>query len=212
MNAVKRKYDMCRLFDTFPYLESDILIIRKMSEDDVDALSEITSNDNVYRYIPPFLYKKSRGNLLAAIRNTGGRDFDKKKAIIAGIYLKSEPGRLIGLAEIFDYKKRLSQVTVGYRINEDYWHRGIATETIRLLVEYLCGSIKIDVLKAFVMPDNVYSVRALLKNGFIKEPDLAPGHNWGGRESVSLDVFAYRKAISEKAVTANDKYDESRDK
>ena len=47
-------------------------MIRAMREEDVDNLSTLTSNENVYRHIPPFLYKKSRGNLLAAIRNLSG--------------------------------------------------------------------------------------------------------------------------------------------
>lgn len=47
-------------------------MIRAMREEDVDNLSTLTSNENVYRYISPFLYKKSRGNLLAAIRNLSG--------------------------------------------------------------------------------------------------------------------------------------------
>lgn len=183
---------MAELFDAFPYLESDMLTIRKMTEDDVDALSEITNNDHIYRYIPPFLYKKSRGNLLAAIRNLGGRDFEKKKTIIAGIYLKSEPDHLIGLAEMFDYKKRANQITIGYRINEAYWHRGIATETIRLMQKYLCEDMGVQTLKAFVMPENLYSEKALLKNGFIKEPDSVQSTNWGGQESVMLSVFLFR--------------------
>lgn len=103
---------MGELFDCFPYLTSEMLIIRKMSCDDIDLLSEITSNENVYRYIPPFLYKKSRRNLLAVIRNLGGREFDKKKIIIAGIYLSAEPDKLIGLAEMFNYKRRASQMTM----------------------------------------------------------------------------------------------------
>lgn len=182
---------MAELFDAFPYLESEMLTIRKMTEVDVDALSEITNNDHIYRYIPPFLYKKSRGNLLAAIRNLGGRDFEKKKTIIAGIYLKSEPDHLIGLAEMFDYKKRTNQITIGYRINEAYWHRGIATETIRLMQKYLCEDMGVQTLKAFVMPENLYSEKALLKNGFIKEPDTVQATNWGGRDSVALNVFSY---------------------
>lgn len=184
---------MDELFETFPLLESERLIIRKMTEDDVDALSEITSNDNVYKYIPPFLYKKSRGNLLAAIRNLGKRDFEKKKTIIAGIYLRAEPYKLIGLAEMFYYKKRISQVTIGYRINEDYWHKGIATETVRILVDYLCNDMDIKTLKAFVMPENVYSEKALLKNGFVKGIGTIQGRNWGGKDSVDLDEFILNK-------------------
>lgn len=182
---------MSELFDTFPHLENDMIIIRKMVEADVDALAEITANDNVYRYQPLLLYKKSRGNLLAAIRNLGGRDFDKKKRIIAGIYPANEPDRLVGLTEMYDYKKRFSQITIGYCINESYWHKGIATNAAKLMTAYLCSEMGIKTLKAFVMPANVYSSRVLLRNGFTKEPDQVQGKDWGGQEIVDLDVYTF---------------------
>lgn len=97
---------MAELFDEFPYLVDDTVIIKQMELSDVDALSEISHNDNVYKYIPAFLYKKNNKVLEIAIQNLSGRDFMKKKLIIAGIYLKSDPNRLIGLAEMFDFKKR----------------------------------------------------------------------------------------------------------
>jgi ribosomal-protein-alanine N-acetyltransferase len=182
---------MAELFHEFPYLKNDHIIIRKAVEADVDALMEITGNPNVYQYIPPFLYKKSRGNLLAAIRNLGGRDFDKKKMVIAGIYLCTEPDRLVGLAEMFDYKKRVNQITIGYRINESDWHRGIATDAIALMVNYLCNDMEIQTLRAFVMPENVFSEKALLKNGFIKASHTVQERNWGGKEIVDLNAFTY---------------------
>lgn len=129
--------------------------------------------------------------MLAAISNLGGRDFDKKKLIIAGIYLCEEPDKLIGLAEMFDYKKRMNKITIGYRINESYWHRGIATDTVKLMVEYLCNDMGIQTLKAFVMPENIFSEKALIKNGFIKESDPVQEKNWGGKEIVDLNVFTY---------------------
>lgn len=42
---------MSEMFESFPYLQSEMLIITKMTEDDLNALNEITSNDNIYRYI-----------------------------------------------------------------------------------------------------------------------------------------------------------------
>lgn len=182
---------MTELFDTFPHLKNDYIIIRKMVEGDVDGLIEITDNPDVYQYIPPFLYRKSKGNLLAAIRNLGGRDFDKRKLIIAGIYLCEEPDKLIGLAEMFDYKKGMNQITIGCRINESYWHRGIATATIKLMMNYLCNDMGIQKLKAFVMPENVFSEKALIKSGFIKEPHTVQEKNWGGKEIADLNVFTY---------------------
>ena len=60
---------MPKLFNEFRRLKDDFLMILALREEDVDNLSTLTSKENVYRYIPPFLYKKSRGNLLVAIRN-----------------------------------------------------------------------------------------------------------------------------------------------
>ena len=182
---------MAELFDSFPSLQNDRIIIRKMEEKDVDALTQITDNSNVYRYIPPFLYKKSKGNLLAAIRNLGGRDFDKKKMIISGIYLCQNPDFLVGLAEMFDYKKSASRITIGYRINEAYWRQGIATNAVHLMVQYL-SSVGIHTIQAFVMPENAHSVKALQKNGFQKEDALVQEKNWGGQDIVNVEVYTYR--------------------
>ena len=182
---------MAHVFGTFPNLRNHRIVIRKMEEADVDDLIKITSNPNVYRYIPPFLYRKSRASLLTAIRNIGDRDFKHKKWIVAGIYLIEEPDRLIGLAEMFDYKKRMNQMTIGYLFNESYWHQGAATETVKLIQYYLCNEIGIHELKAFVMPENVLSEKVLLKNGFIKGNHTVQGKNWGGKEIAVLNEFTY---------------------
>ncbi|MDD7446369.1 MAG: GNAT family N-acetyltransferase [Clostridiales bacterium] len=62
--------------------------------------------------------------------------------------MREEPARLVGLAEMFDYKKRAGQMTIGYRINEAYWHRGIAAETVRMLIDSLYGGMGVQTLRA----------------------------------------------------------------
>lgn len=193
MNRLEfQEVKMTQLFDVFPYLENNKVIIRKMVSSDIAALSEISNNDNVYKFISPFLYKKSNKALGTAIKNLGGRDFDNKKYIIAGIYLKDNPSQLVGLAEMFDYKKRESKITIGYRLNEDYWNKKIASNALKLMVEYLVNEIGITTLNAFVMPENLYSSKVLLNNGFIKEDYTLQEKNWGGQEIVSVDVYTYR--------------------
>ena len=182
------------LYEQFPHIQNEKIIIKKMIEDDLDNLFEITNNDNVYKYIPPFLYKKSKGNLLVAIRNLGSRDFDKKKCIIAGVYLCNNPNKLVGMAELFDYKKRDDKITIGYRIKEVYWHQGIATNVVDLLTKYLSNEIGIGTIQAFVMPNNIYSSKALLKNGFEKENYLIQEKNWGGKDIVDVEVYTYRNS------------------
>lgn len=184
---------MMALFDTFPHLSNDKIIIRKMVEDDIETLAEITNNDNVYKFIPPFLHKKSRNVLLTAIRNIGSRDFNKKKLIIAGIYLRNEPNKLVGMAEMFDYKKKVNKITIGYRINEAYWHQGIATNAVELMTRYLSQEIGIDIIQGFVMADNIYSSKVLLKNNFKKENYVVQEKNWGGQDVVDVEVYTHTK-------------------
>ncbi|MDL2218353.1 GNAT family N-acetyltransferase [Christensenellaceae bacterium OttesenSCG-928-M15] len=183
---------MCELYDEFPNLQNEKIEIRKMVESDVAALMEISHSDAVYRYISPFLYRKSEKFLQTAIKNFGGRDFDKKKMMIAGIYLQKAPDRLVGLAEMFDYKKKTNAITIGYRIHETYWHQGIASNAIELMVRHLFER-GIDSIYAYVMPDNIYSAKALLRNGFTKEDYTVQEKNWGGLEVVDLEVYVLKK-------------------
>lgn len=112
-----------------------------------------------------------------------------KKLIIAGIYLVNEPDKLIGLAEMFDYKKRTNIITISYRINEKYWNQGIASNAVKAMLAYLFNEIGINLIQAFVIPQNNYSKRVLLNNGFKKEEILVQEKNWGGQDTFNLEVY-----------------------
>lgn len=181
------------LFDEYPYLVGDKIIIKKMTVDDVDNLMEITSNDNVYKYIPPFLHNKSRNFLISAITNITGRDFEKKKLLLPGIYLKDDPNHLIGMAEMFDFKRRDKTITIGYRFNEAYWHKGYAKEAVSLMKNYLLNDMNLSKLNAFIIKENIYSGKVLLANGFIKQDEPVAGENWGNETKVTLDHYILTK-------------------
>lgn len=177
------------LFDEFPYLEDESIIIRQMDIKDIPALKEMGENDNVYKYIPRFLYKKSDRFLETAIKNLNEREFIKQRQIIAGIYLKSNPQLLVGLAEMFEYKKRLKQMTVGYQLNESYWNQGIATAALKHMKAYLLEEMGLRKLQAFVMPENIYSQKVLRNNGFQKQEQMVEQKNWAGQDTVMVEVY-----------------------
>ncbi|WP_167954802.1 GNAT family N-acetyltransferase [Anaerosporobacter faecicola] len=187
------------LFDEFPRLISDEITIRKMELTDVEALEEICSNEAIFQYAPQFLYKNSKKLLETAIKNLGGRDFEKKRCIIGGIYLTTDPDRLVGMAEMFDYDKNLNMLTIGYKINEAYWNQGIATKAVSLMVHYLLKEVGVNRLQAFVMPENVASTKVLLKNGFTKEGVLRQANIWKGQGIVDLQVFSILQSDMQEA-------------
>ncbi len=94
---------------------------------------------------------------------------------------------------MFDYKKKENCITIGYRINEAYWNKGIASNAIALMKSYLIEQEMLDELRAYVMPENVYSAKALIGNGFIKQNTQAEMENWGGREKVAVDIYTLRR-------------------
>lgn len=117
----------------------------------------------------------------------------KKETAYRRVYLQNDPEKLVGLAEVFDVKKRLPQATIGYCIREEYWHCGIATHIVALLKSHLLETCGMDQLVAFVMPENVWSGRVQLRNGFVKEQRTEERHNWCGNETVTVEVYTCKR-------------------
>jgi len=164
------------LYEEFPYIVANDIIIRKMTDNDADALMELCSSEAVYRYAPDFMTTKNKKAVIRNISQIGGRDFEKKLYIIAGVYLQEDPNNIIATAEIFGYDKLVSMAEIGYRINERYWNRGIATKVVQALIAYLFDEIGLNRIQAKVMPDNIYSAKVLLKNGFLREGLIRQGN------------------------------------
>lgn len=182
------------LYEQFPYIVTDDIVIRKMADSDLDALFEICSNDNVYRYTPDFLHTQSKTKLKTAIKNLGERDFTKKRWIIAGICLPDAPNYVVGTAEMFEFNKDVNMVEIGYRINETYWGQGIASRAVHAMVEFLFDEIGVNRIQAFVLPKNVNSQKVLLKNSFTKEGLIRQAHNWKGKGIVDLELYSLLKS------------------
>lgn len=178
------------LYEHFPNIITTDIIIRKMVETDVEDLFEICNSENVYKYTPHTLYKKSKSALINAINHLGERDFVKKKWIIAGVCLPSYPDKIIGTAEMFNYNEKINMIEIGYRINESYWQKGISTKVIKAMVKYLFDEIKINRIQATVMPENIYSAKALLRNGFIKEGTIREANYWIGKGVIDLEMYS----------------------
>lgn len=73
------------------------------------------------------------------------------------------------------------------------WFRSIGTGHGHILhpaaAAVPLGDCAYHCLYAQVMPENRYSARTLVKNGFLWEADPAQGRNWGGEDAVMLDVY-----------------------
>lgn len=60
-------------------------------------------------------------------------------------------------------------VEVGYFVGENYWGLGLASEALRLLLQYIDTRLDIVRIEAHVFASNKASMRVLQKNGFFLE-------------------------------------------
>jgi ABC-type dipeptide/oligopeptide/nickel transport system permease component len=72
------------------------------------------------------------------------------------------------LAEFYGLRDNLHKVSIGYRLRERWWGKGLATETARLMVRYLYGETDIEIITASTMIENEASAHVLEKADFIR--------------------------------------------
>ena len=178
---------MKKLFDEIPVIESERLVLKRLADKDIPALLRLTGNERVYRYLPTFLYEKQYGDMRDMIRGLYGECFACKDSLILGIYLKDE-GELCGLGEYYGFRDSLHKTCLGYRLREEYWGRGIATEAVGAMTGYAFSQTDTEIITASTMIENTASARVLEKNGFIRTARAVP-EDWGFDEPVAADKW-----------------------
>lgn len=180
------------LFSEFPSIETSEISLRKIEKSDLDNLYSIYSNKNLFKYRPSEA-KKNKSTVENMISHFE-RDFNKRKTIFLGICLNEDLNKIIGVAEIFDFDAKVNMVTIGYTLNEDYFGKGIATKTVKVLLDYLFNTIQVNRIQAYVMPNNIKSKNVLERNHFTKEGTIRQGAIWTGKGIVDLDLYSFLRS------------------
>ncbi|MDO4805457.1 MAG: GNAT family N-acetyltransferase [Lachnospiraceae bacterium] len=196
---------MKQLFSEIPFIEGKDLSLREVSPDDASSLKELVDNLAVYRYLPTYLFEKKYDDVSYVIRHL--YDECMKESIILGIYLQenkvvseeeephgqicrdlvnsgmstsetSSGGCFCGLIELYSYRKHIHKVSLGYRLLERFWGRGIATEAVNLMTDYLFNETDIRIITASTMMENKASAKVLRKNRFDRIASGIP-EDWG---------------------------------
>ncbi len=170
-----------------PELETERLVLRKLTADDADDLREWLGLDIVYKYWgrsagkgeknPELLFIDPRPN----VKRKPCHDF------IWGIVNKADD-KVIGIIDVHDVENdRLGNV--GYRINPEYWSRGICTEALRRVVNFIFTETTLDRLNAEADVENTASNRVLEKSGFTREGCVRNGKM--GTRYCTYNIYGY---------------------
>ena len=167
-------------------IENDILFIRELSDRDLDGLTAMRNDMQIYRYEPTFLAELT-GTPEEALRAIRSMDLNEDRQCILGIYEKSDPDVLAGLAELYDYKLSGKVISIGYRLRPECWGKGIGTACVHALLGFIHDNTEVTLVTAHVIPENEASARVLLKNGF--EYLLTKTEDWGHGGPTVADVY-----------------------
>lgn len=179
---------MRKLFEEMPVLQNDRIIMREMTLSDAPALGDLINDRAVYAYLPTFLYEQQFHDPAEAIRRMRTECFDTEESILLGVFQKHHPGEMTGIAEIYAYDPKKNKASVGCRLRRRYWRQGIASEAVKLLMEYLKNDIQIRTITAHVMVHNDGSRRVVEKLGFVNQfPDL--WEDWGREGPVLIHKY-----------------------
>jgi ribosomal-protein-alanine N-acetyltransferase len=157
-------------------IENDRIMMHPLEETDFDAFQRMRQSKRIYRYEPSYL-PELQGAPETAFRRIQALDLERDRQWVLGIYEKAAPELLTGLGEFYDYKPCGSVISIGYRLLEAYWGRGIAGNCVSAMLQYLRDHTAIQMVTAHVIPENQASSRLLLRNGF--EHRLTKLENWG---------------------------------
>ncbi|MGQ3480646.1 GNAT family N-acetyltransferase [Paenibacillus sp. TY11] len=176
------------MFEQFPILKSDDLVLKKIEDHHLDEVFEIYNNDKVFEYCG--IIPKHNKDTVKKMIGHFERDYHKKSRVKWGIFANPESDRLLGIIEAFDFNQKVNMVTIGYFLAESHWGKGVATEAVNILLKFLFMYMNINRIQAEVMPLNENSKRVLLKNGFIKEGTLRQATLWAGKGVVDLEIYS----------------------
>ena len=172
---------MKKLFDEIPYLEGERIILKQITENNRETLQEMALSNKVYRLEPTYLLEQQYTDMDLLIHELYGKYMEKKQNLFLGIFLKDNPEELCGLAEFYDYRDQIHMVSIGGRLREKYWNHRIATETVKLMADYLFKETDIEIITASTMVENKASGHALENSGFMSTRTIQK-ENWGHAE------------------------------
>ncbi|MBO6308301.1 MAG: GNAT family N-acetyltransferase [Oribacterium sp.] len=156
-----------------PVLETPRLILRELVPDDAKDLKTWISKDEIYTYWGRQATKEELAPELMFTGQHAGTSHNSDSDLIWWIELK-DTHKVIGQIEVYDIEDDRFGM-LGYRIDPAFWNSGIATESIRRVIDHIFTDTTMDRIEAKAAVENVASNRALEKCGFTLEGTVRHG-------------------------------------
>jgi len=150
-------------FDPFPVLETERLILRKMSPDDRDDFFTMRSDKRMHEHTdttPDHDISQTDEYLAKMLRGV-----DENRWIIWAIQHRAS-ARVIGSVGIWNFNKTQTTAELSYGIAPEFQGKGYMSEALTRVIEYALNTLKLTALEAYTEAENTPSRRLLERIGF----------------------------------------------
>jgi ribosomal-protein-alanine N-acetyltransferase len=146
-------------------LETERLILRKLTKSDVDEIFKMRSDTDVMRFIREPQTKREES--FEWIRMISAK-WETEKIGFCGI-IEKETQTFVGWCGLWRLKET-NEIEVGYAIQKDFWGNGFATEAAQKILEYGFEELDLERIVAVAYPENTASQNVMKRLGmrFIK--------------------------------------------
>ena len=151
---------------TLPIIKTPRVVLRWISEDDVDSLYEIFSDSQVMRYwsTVPLANREAAAELQREIAEGN----ESEQMFKWGIALR-DSNIVIGTTTLFNLSLENGRAELGYAMAHTYWGKGFMNEALNALVSHAFQVMELRRLEADVDPRNTASIHTLERLGFQRE-------------------------------------------
>ena len=149
-------------------LETERLLLRRWKDSDREPFAAMNANLRVMEFFPGCLTREESDQFVDRMES----DFENIGFGLFAVELK-ETGAFIGFIGLHraSFQAHFTPcVEIGWRIDEPYWNKGLATEGSRAVIEYAFKRLRFDSLVSFTVPENMTSRRLMEKLGMTHDP------------------------------------------
>jgi [ribosomal protein S5]-alanine N-acetyltransferase len=172
-----------------PVLETERLILRRLTLGDLDGLATIYRDPEVRRYFPEgtltdaetkeelewiidVYYGRYGFGLWATVLKETGAFIGRCGLLPWKVIPRRDGGLSLDFADEFPDRTSSIEVEVAYLLAKDYWGQGLGTEAAQAIVDHAFGSLHLSRLICLVEPDNAASRNVAVKIGMTLDGDV----------------------------------------
>ncbi len=176
--------------DEFPQLETDRLILREMTLDDLEFYFRHFNNTKIVEG-SCFPGPESLEAAKEELERYCIKPFKENKGIRWGIIRKGDD-ELIGTCGYYDWHKTVRRAEIGYDLDPAYWGQGLVTEALIAVLKYGFEKMDLNRIQAIIDSRNTRSLNLVHRLGFKKEGILRQNSYFDGRARNSETMSAFR--------------------